>query len=294
MILEFRDLWSLGTCFLEILQCVAYCLFASDPCRKNSFCTFQISAWRMTDQEMQRGRDREAFLIHFTRIHRLAWPGTTRSSTAMLLCMIAPGLEGSMTVRSIRRFFPTWSIPHWFTIDAAELARNPFDNGRFTNCWNFWCQPRWPAARGLLLCHAMRSQPMFACHKAAVCHKCILYASAGMHLTHAFYKLALFKAVFNVFGPNKAWLWVGSQDAKGEFWASEELHVCLRGLNMTPWTGHVSHVPYCNVFVCRSKLWCLLTHRTGHVQSFSVKFKSFVFFLKISENRVPPERTYCK
>ena len=48
--------------------------------------------------------------------------------------------------------------------------------------------------------------------------------------------------------------------------SSEELHVCLRGLDMTPWTGHASHVPYCNVFVCGSKLWCLLTHGTGHVQ----------------------------
>ena len=105
---------------------------------------------------------------------------------------------------SLCQVFFTWSIPHWFTMGTSELARNPFDNGRFTNCWNFWCQPRWPAARGLLLCHAMRSQPMFACHKAAVCHKCILYTSVGMHLTHAFYKLALFKAVFNVFGPNKA------------------------------------------------------------------------------------------
>lgn len=26
-----------------------------------------------------------------------------------------------------------------------DRTRNPFDNGRFTNCWNFWCQPRWPA-----------------------------------------------------------------------------------------------------------------------------------------------------
>ena len=105
MILEFRDLWSLGTCFLEILQCVAYCLFASDPCRKNSCCTFRISAWRMTDKEMQRGRDREAFLIHFTRIHRLAWPDTTTSLTAMLLCMIAPGLDSSITVQSLSSFF---------------------------------------------------------------------------------------------------------------------------------------------------------------------------------------------
>ena len=22
-------------------------------------------------------------------------------------------------------------------------TRNPFDNGCFTNCLNFWCQPRW-------------------------------------------------------------------------------------------------------------------------------------------------------
>ena len=54
-------------------------------------------------------------------------------------------------------------------------------------------------------------------HTTTICHKCILYASTGMHLTHAFCKVVLFKAVFNVFGPNKAWLWVGSQDAKGEF-----------------------------------------------------------------------------
>ena len=125
---------------------------------------------------MQRDRDRETFLIHFTLIHRLALPGTTRSLTAMLLCMIAPGLDSSITAVSVR-FFSTWSIPHWFAMDTAEFARNPFDNSRFTNCWNFWCQPRWPAARGLLLCHTMlamlciRSQPMFACHKDAVCHK---------------------------------------------------------------------------------------------------------------------------
>ena len=49
----------------------------------------------------------------------------------------------------------------------------------------------------------MNSQPMFACHKAAVCHKCILYTSVGMHLTNAFYRLALFKAVFSVFGANQ-------------------------------------------------------------------------------------------
>ena len=27
--------------------------------------------------------------------------------------------------------------------------RNPFDNGCFTNCLNFWCQPRWTSARAL-------------------------------------------------------------------------------------------------------------------------------------------------
>jgi len=24
-----------------------------------------------------------------------------------------------------------------------DRTRNPFDNGCFTNCLNFWCQPRW-------------------------------------------------------------------------------------------------------------------------------------------------------
>jgi len=24
-----------------------------------------------------------------------------------------------------------------------DRARNPFDNGCFTNCLKFWCQPRW-------------------------------------------------------------------------------------------------------------------------------------------------------
>ena len=154
--------------------------------------------------------------------------------------MIAPGLDSSITAVSVR-FFSTWSIPHWFAMDTAEFARNPFDNSRFTNCWNFWCQPRWPAARGLLLCHTMlamlciRSQPMFACHKDAVRHKCILYPSVGLRLTNAF---PSFKTVFNVFSQNKVLLWVGSQDAKGEFWAGEELHACLLGLDMTPWTGN--------------------------------------------------------
>ena len=53
---------------------------------------------------MQRDRDRETFLIHFTLIHRLALPGTTRSLTAMLLCMIAPGLDSSITAVSVRFF----------------------------------------------------------------------------------------------------------------------------------------------------------------------------------------------
>ena len=69
-------------------------------------------------------------------------------------------------------FFRTRNIPHWFAIYAAELARNPFDSGRLTNCWTFWCQPRWPSARGLLLCHTMLSQPMVASHKIPVCYKC--------------------------------------------------------------------------------------------------------------------------
>ena len=54
---------------------------------------------------MQRDRDRETFWIHFTLIHRLALPGTTRSLTAMLLCMIAPGLDSSITAVSVRFFF---------------------------------------------------------------------------------------------------------------------------------------------------------------------------------------------
>ena len=106
---------------------------------------------------------------------------------------------------------------------------------------------------------------MFACHEDAVCHKCILYPSVGLRLTNAF---PSFKTVFNVFSQNKVLLWGGSQDAKGEFWAGEELHACLLGLDMTPWTGHVSRVPHCTVMYsyCGSKLCCLLTHRTGHVQ----------------------------
>ena len=45
-------------------------------------------------------------------------------------------------------------------------------------------------------------------------HKCILYPSVGLRLTNAF---PSFKTVFNVFSQNKVLLWVGSQDAKGEF-----------------------------------------------------------------------------
>ena len=81
-------------------------------------------------------------------------PGTTRSLTAMLLCMIAPGLDSGITVGNIlfSVLFPLEASLIDFAIDASELARNPFDKGSFTNCWNFWCKPRWPAVRGLLLC----------------------------------------------------------------------------------------------------------------------------------------------
>ena len=162
---------------------------------------------------MQRDRDSEICLIHFTLIHRLALPGTTIFLTVMLLCMIPPGLDSSITAVSVRFFLIEASLIR----HGHSRARNPFDNGRFTNCWNFWCQPRWPAARGLHLYHTMlciRSQPMFACHKDAVCHKCRLYPSVGLRLTNSF---ASFKTVFNVFSQNKVLLWVGSQDAKGEF-----------------------------------------------------------------------------
>ena len=49
----------------------------------------------MTCHDMQRDRNCGTFLIHFILIHRLALPGTTRSLTAMLSCMIAPGLDSS-------------------------------------------------------------------------------------------------------------------------------------------------------------------------------------------------------
>ncbi|OLP98383.1 hypothetical protein AK812_SmicGene19172 [Symbiodinium microadriaticum] len=29
-----------------------------------------------------------------------------------------------------------------------DRTRNQWDKGASTNCWNFWCWPRWPAARG--------------------------------------------------------------------------------------------------------------------------------------------------
>ena len=97
---------------------------------------------------MQRDRDSEICLIHFTLIHRLALPDTTTFLTVMLLCMIAPGLDSSITAVSVRFFLIEASLIR----HGHSRARNPFDNGRFANCWNFWCQPRWPAARGLLLC----------------------------------------------------------------------------------------------------------------------------------------------
>ena len=65
-----------------------------------------ISTWTMTYHEMQRDRDSEICLIHFTLIHRLALPDTKKSWTAMLLCMIAPGLDSSITAVSVR-FFST-------------------------------------------------------------------------------------------------------------------------------------------------------------------------------------------
>ena len=37
----------------------------------------------------------------------------------------------------------------WYILDAWNADRNPFDNGCFTSCVNFWCQPRWTSARAL-------------------------------------------------------------------------------------------------------------------------------------------------
>ena len=74
------------------------------PTGKTRFCTFPISTWTMTYHEMQRDRDSEICLIHFTLIHRLALPDTTTFLTVMLLCMIAPGLDSSITAVSVRFF----------------------------------------------------------------------------------------------------------------------------------------------------------------------------------------------
>ena len=172
--------------------------------------------------------------------------------------------------RSLCTFFSTWSIPHWFAMDTSEPG-TLLTTADSQTAGTFGASPvgLLPGAYiSMLTMLRIRSQPMFACHKDAVCHKCRLYPSVGLRLTNSF---ASFKTVFNVFSQNKVLLWVGSQDAKGEFWAGEELHACLLGLDMTPWTGHVSRVPHCTVmyilvFFCGSKLCCLLTHRTGHVQ----------------------------
>ena len=186
---------------------------------------------------MQRDRDSEICLIHFTLIHRLALPGTTIFLTVMLLCMIPPGLDSSITAVSVRFFLIEASL-----IDSpwTQQSQEPFWQRQIHKLLDLLVPAPLACCRGLTSMLTMlhiRSQPMFACHKDAVCHKCRLYPSVGLRLTNAF---PSFKTVFNVFSQNTTLLWVGSQDAKGEFWAGEELHACLLGLDMTPWTGHVS------------------------------------------------------
>ena len=44
------------------------------------------------------------------------------------------------------------------------------------------------------------------------------------------------------------------------------------------------HFPYCSVFVCGSKVWCLLTQRTGHVQCSIICF--FSKHLKIGNQKI--------
>ena len=133
--------------------------------------------------------------------------------------------------RSLCTVFSNWSIPHspW-----TQQSQEPFWQRQIRKLLELLVPAPLACCQGLTsmltrLC--ICSQPMFACHKDAVYHKCILYPSVGLRLTHAF---PSFKTVFNVFSQNKVLLWVGSQDAKGEFWAGEELHACLLGLDMTP------------------------------------------------------------
>ena len=190
MILEFRDLWSL----VSAPACWRYCSVWHIACLHRTRAertVFAPSEFRLEGWQIRKCKDVETVKhFEFTSLESTDWPGQVqRDLRPRCFCVWSHQDLPATSKSSLCQVFSTWSIPHWFAMGTSELARNPFDNGRFTNCWNFWCQPRWPAARGLLLCHAMRSQPMFACHKAAVCHKCILYASAGMHLTHAFYGL---------------------------------------------------------------------------------------------------------
>ena len=194
----------------------------------------------MTYHEMQRDRDSEICLIHFTLIHRLALPDTTTSLTVMLLCMIAPGLDSSITAVSVRFFLIEASL-----IDSpwTQQSQEPFWQRQIHKLLELLV----PAP--LACCQGLTSLSHYAVYpfpanffdltkmQYVISHKCILYPSVGLRLTNSF---ASFKTVFNVFSQNKVLLWVGSQDAKGEFWAGEELHACLLGLDMTPWTGHVS------------------------------------------------------
>ena len=165
---------------------------------------------------MQRDRDSEICLIHFTLIHRLALPDTTTSLTVMLLCMIAPGLDSSITAVSVR-FFPLEASLIDSPWTHQSLPGTLLTTADSQTAGTFGASPvgLLPGAYiSMLTMLRIRSQPMFACHKDAVCHKCRLYPSVGLRLTNSF---ASFKTVFNVFSQNKVLLWVGSQDAKGEF-----------------------------------------------------------------------------
>ena len=137
----------------------------------------------------------------------------------------------------------------------------------------------------LLCCVSVPSQCLHVTKMQYVkSHKCILYPSVALRLTNSF---ASFKTVFNVFSQNKVLLWVGSQDAKGEFWAGEELHACLLGLDMTPWTGHVSRVPHCTVmYAYSSAAQSCAAYWPTELVMFSV-WNHIFFSLNISENRAP-------
>ena len=237
---------------------------------------------------MQRDRDGEICLIHFTWIHRLALPDIMRSLTAMLLCMIAPGLDGSMTVRSIRRFFPLEAFLTDSPLTQQSLPGTLLTTGGSQTAGTFGASPV-----GLLpgaYFYATLCVPSQCLHVTKLQYVTSVYCMRVLECTLRMpsvksrcSKLSSMSSVQTKlgFGLVRRMPRASSEQVKNSMFASVD-SIWLHGLDMP----HMSRtVMYLSAAQSCGAYW------PTELVMFSVK--SFGFFCKYLKIGYPPKKIYC-